>query len=403
MAVEVFMPRLTHDMTIGRLLHWLKHEGDEVKIGEPLFEVETDKAVSEVQAEANGILQAIVFNEDQEVPVGAVMAYIVAKGEELPTPIRNSPNTFIKPMSQGNVGKEKNDIIASHSQDEILKERVLITPIARKLAQEYQIDIDQLQGSGPRGKIVEADVRAWIKQREEQMAVVSTPVDDMAYEVIHLSDVQRITGQRMTQSATGIPQFALEVDVNMAEAMRLRNFIATQLGLKISYTTFLIEATAKALRFHPRLNASFVEGEIRSYKAINIAVAIATTHGLLAPVIHNTDTLTLMQIQERMDYFKNLPEEKSFNINDLSRGTFTISNLGMYGIDRFTALINPPQAAILAVGQIGEKLVLKEEKPIIQSFMTLRLSVDHRVVDGAIAALFLMELKKNIECPDAFR
>lgn len=402
MAVEVFMPRLTHDMTIGRLLHWLKHEGDEVKIGEPLFEVETDKAVSEVQAEANGILQAIAYNEDQQVPVGAVMAFIVGEGEESPTPVVKKSNNFIAPPSPANVGKEKNDTIERHSQSEISKERVSITPIARKLAQENQIDIGQLQGSGPRGRIIEADVRACIKQREDQVAVTHPPVEDMTYEVIPLGDIQRITGQRMTQSATDIPQFALEVDVNMAEAMRLRNFIATQLGIKISYTTFLIEATAKALRFHPRLNASFVEGEIRSYKAINIAVAIATTQGLLAPVIHNTDTLTLTQIQERMDYLKNLPEEKSFNINDLSNGTFTISNLGMYGIDRFTALINPPQAAILAVGQIGEKLVLKDDKPVMQSIMTLRLSVDHRVMDGAIAALFLMDLKKNIEYPGVF-
>lgn len=401
MSYEVFMPRLTHDMTSGHILHWLKKEGDVVKIGEALFEVETDKAVSEVQAEANGILQAIAFDEDQDVPVGAVMAFIVQKGEEFsPSATKNA----MKSVTQSSLGKHQEEInksVQKSHPEEVLKQRLFITPIARRLIKEYHVDIDQLKGSGPSGKIVEADVRLWIKQREEQVTVAPTSTNEMEFEIIRLTDVERITGQRMYQSATSIPQFTLEVDVDMTEIIRLREFITTQMAYKVSYTTLLIEVTAKALRLHPRLNASFVEDQIRSYKSINIGVAMATSQGLIAPVIQKADTLTLATIQERINYFQSVAVGKSFCIKDLSNATFTISNLGMYGIDRFTALINPPQAAILAVGQIREKLVLKAGKPIMQPLMTLRLSVDHRVVDGAIAAPFLMDLKTNIEKIDS--
>ncbi|MBN1535508.1 MAG: 2-oxo acid dehydrogenase subunit E2 [Anaerolineales bacterium] len=398
MASEVFMPRLTHDMTSGRLLHWLKKEGDLVSIGETLFEVETDKAVSEVQAEASGLLQKIAFQEEQDVPVGAVMALIIAYGEELPVSAKGILGKSIFPPSQDNRRVQEQNQNRDVAQRESPPERrVFITPIARKLAIENNIDLNLLKGSGPRGKIVEADVRAWIAQRNELASVAYTPVEDMAYEIIPLTDIQRITGQRMTQSATTIPQFTLEVDVNMAEASRLRNFLSSQLGVKISFTTLITDATAKALHLHPRLNATYVEGEIRCYKSINIAVATATGQGLLAPVIHDADTLTLAQIQERINYFQSHSDGKSFSIEDLSHATFTLSNLGMYSIDRFTALINPPQAAILAVGKICEQVTMKTDKPLIYPLMTLRLSIDHRILDGATAAPFLMDVKEILE------
>lgn len=308
MAHEVYMPRLTHDMTSGRLLQWLKKEDDEVRTGDPLFEVETDKAVSEVQAEISGVLKGITFLEGQEVPVGEVMAFIVQNGEEIKPSLHKKPEMNITKKYSATDSQEKQNIKSSLKQDEISEQRVLITPIARKLVKEYQIDLNELKGSGPRGKIVEADVRELIKQREQNFHMVSTSGENQEYEVIHLTDIQRITGERMSLSATSIPQFTLEMDVDMTEPTRLREFIVNQLGIKISYTTLLTEATAKALRLHPRLNASFEEGEFRCFKSINIGVAIATNQGLLAPVIRNADTLNLAQIQERINYFQSLAE-----------------------------------------------------------------------------------------------
>jgi pyruvate dehydrogenase E2 component (dihydrolipoamide acetyltransferase) len=399
MASEVFMPRLTHDMTTGRLLRWFKREGDFVNKGEPLFEVETDKAVSEVQAESSGILKGIADLKDQEVQVGAVMAFIVMEGEEI-SQLAATISPVIQPQPD-RLSNEKSSSQPENRSITISEQHVLITPIARKLVKEHNIDIHQLKGSGPHGRILEADVLFWISRRENQTPVSFPFIGEDEYDEIPRTDIQRKTGERMLLSATSIPQFTLEVDVNMAEALRLREFIKTLLGLNISISSFLIAATARTLRFHPRLNGRFIGNQIRSYKSINLGVAMATSQGLLAPVIHNTDALTLAQIQGRLDAFKSQASGKSFSASDLSGGTFTISNLGMYGIDRFTGLINPPEIAILTIGQMRDHIILKADKPIPQPILTLRLSADHRVLDGATAAPFLVDLKKLIEDPQS--
>lgn len=402
MATEVYMPRLTHDMTKGRLLRWLKNEGDTVNQGDVLFEVETDKAVSEVLAEASGRLLSITYHENQEVPVGAIMAFIVEEGEEIPSMIVSMPQFNAEEISRiDHIPTAKTQYEEDNNQGSSSERRLFVTPIARKLIRQHNISIDQLKGSGPRGKIIEADILQYLRQQENRETVINVAQSELEFELVELSEIQRITGQRMIQSATTIPQFMLEVDVSTEGVFHLREFLKAQLGIDISFTSFLVKATASSLKLHSRLNASLVDGHIHIYKQINIGVATATNHGLVAPVVHNADTLTLAQIQERIDYFQRQAGSKGFTLQDLSGGTFTISNLGMYGIDRFTALINPPEAAILAVGRIHKQVALKDDHPVEQQMLTLRLSVDHRILDGATAAPFLIDLKKTIENPNS--
>lgn len=367
MAEEVFMPRLTHDMQSGRLLRWLKQEGELVRKGEPLFEVETDKAVSEVAAEASGRLQSVTYGQDQDVPVGTTMALIVGEGE---APAAGPP------------------------------ERILITPIARRIASDHQVDLTLLKGSGRGGRVVEADVHHFISQREQASPIMAVAVPaEVEYEVVRLSNIQRITGQRMLQSFQTIPQFMLEVDVDMNEAVRLRQNLNPEAKSPTSFTALLVKAAALALRRFPRINATYDGDNLNCYKQVNIGVAMTAKDDLLVPVIHQADTLTLKQIQERLDGLKQQASQGALNIGQLSGGTFTLSNLGMYGIDRFTALVNPPQVAILAAGQVREQAWVEGDRLVIRPALTLRLSIDHRALDGATASPFLVELQKMIENP----
>ena len=365
MAEEVYMPRLTHDMQSGRLLRWLKQEGELVQKGEPLFEVETDKAVSEVAAEASGRLRSVTYGQDQDVPVGTRMALIVGKGE---APEAGPP------------------------------QRAIITPVARRIAREHHVDLALLKGSGKGGRVVEADVHQYLSQQKQVSSTMTVAAPaEVEYEVVGLSNIQRITGQRMLKSSQTIPQFTLEVDVDMNEAVRLRQSLDPDLKSPPSFTALLVKAAALALRRFPRINATYDGDNLNCYKQVNIGVAMSAKDDLLVPVIHQADTLTLKQIQERLDCLKLQASQGTLNTGQLSGGTFTLSNLGMYGIDRFTALVNPPQVAILAAGQVREQAWVEGDKLVIRPVLTLRLSIDHRALDGAAASPFLVELQKMIE------
>jgi len=367
MAEEVFLPRLTHDMESGRLVRWLKQEGDAVLKGEALFEVETDKAVSEVTAEASGRLQSVEYKEGQDIPVGARMALIIQEGEATPV---------------------------------MTPSRISISPIAKRIARDHNVDLALLKGSGPGGRVVEADVRQYLSQEEQTSPIKAVaPPAEVEYEVVKLSTIQRITGQRMLQSSQTIPQFTLEVDVDMNEAVRLRQSLNPEAKSPISFTALLVKATALVLRHFPRINATFDGESLDCFKQINIGVAMTAKDDLTVPVIHQADTLTLEQIQEQLDDLKQQAFQGGLDAGQLSGGTFTLSNLGMYGIDRFTALVNPPQVAILAVGQVREQPWVEGGRLVTRPVLTLRLSVDHRALDGAAASPFLVELRKMIENP----
>lgn len=376
MPVEIFMPRLTHDMAEGVLVQWYKREGDQVQKGEPLFAVETDKATVDVEAEASGYLQGPRFAPGDRVPVGQLMGWIVAAGETLPEH-DVTPKAFAAIPSPQEGG------------------RIVASPLAKRMAKEHGIDLRQIKGRGPHGRVTQADVLAYWRQQSIQAA----PLEEVPFDVYPLSPLQQTTGQRMLASSQTVPQFTLEIDVDMSEACRWQAQCAEWSGVKISYTALIVKVVAQALRKHPRLNAAFIEQQLRVYREINIGIAMAVEQGLIVPVIRQADKMSVFQIQEALTQLRAKAQELKFASGELDTGTFTISNLGMYGIDAFRAIINAPQVAILAVGRIKERPIGVAGQIVLRPVMCLVLSVDHRALDGAQAAPFLVEVQRLLENP----
>jgi len=417
MAIEVFLPRLTHDMRSGIFTGWLKAEGERVNPGEALFEIETDKAVTEIAAEAGGIFSPKPVQPGDEIPIGTVIAYLLAEGEPPPdaqdAPPADGPAAggalIGEPSASGPAGSlarpsvQKIDPMVPGREPSreppTTGGRVVATPIARRMAREQGIDLGRLAGSGPGGRIIEADVQAFLSGQAAAAeaalaAAVGSLPEGVPYERVSLTRLQAITGQRMTLSSQTIPQFVLEVDVDMGEVVRLRHATAQK---RPSVTAILVKAAAEALRAHPRVNAGFEEGFVRIYKPINVGVAVATEEGLLVPVIHRADRLSVGEIQEALDSLREQARGGKVPPASLAGGTFTVSNLGMYGVDRFQALVNPPQAAILAAGRIRDLPWAGPEGIVVRPILTLRLTADHRVLDGAAAAAFLVAVKEQLE------
>lgn len=398
MATEVYMPRLTHDMQEGVLLNWLKEEGDQVQAGDPLFEVETDKAVTEVEADASGVLRGLRFKAGDEIPIGSTMAYILQKGEELPEqPVQQAPAASFQHEAAEPRDRAAEKARAPSGASDARRPRIIASPIAKRIAREHDIDVSQLSGSGPRGRIVEADVRAFMEAQTESRAV--GPGWAPAYEKIPLTRIQKTTGERMARSFQTAPQFTLEVDVNMKETVRWREAYQRVDGEKVSYTSILVYVAARALRRHPRVNVSFHGDHLRQYHDVNIGVAMASPDGLMVPVLHNVDRLSLDDIHARIKELQNQASNNRLPVEALRAGTFTVTNLGMYGIDRFQAIINPPEAAILAAGRITEWPWVDNDGREMRPLLTLRLSVDHRALDGAAAAPFLTGIRALLENP----
>jgi len=405
MPAEVCMPKLTHDMDAGVLLEWYKQEGDEVQKGEPLFSVETDKAAVDVEAEESGVLRDIRFDPGDVVPIGEIVGRIVAPGEE-PSPWAGG--------------------------------RIVATPVAKRIAQTNAVDLRQLSGRGPHGRITKADVEAHLAHRRTPPAPTgpsrtAPDADQAPYEIVTLSRLRQRTGERMLASVRTAPHFDLEVEVDASEAGRWRARYGEEDGTNVSYTALLVRVVAYALREHPQLNASFVDGEagrvpsewpfaggrvpsewpfaggrvpsewpFAGGREINVGVAMATANGLMVPVIHHADEMSLRQIQTHIARLREKAKPKSggrFAPEDIQGGTFTVSNLGMYGVDAFRAIINPPEAAILAVGRIVERPVGVGGQIVLRPLMRLVLSVDHRAVDGAQAAAFLASIRRYLENP----
>ncbi|GAB4434597.1 MAG: dihydrolipoamide acetyltransferase family protein [Anaerolineae bacterium] len=380
MAVEIRLPKLTHDMEAGVFVEWYKREGEATKRGDVLYAVETDKATADVEAEADGVLRGIMVQPGDEVTVGQVIAYLTAPGEAAP-----SPSTEQAAPLPGQA-----EAAAPHdAADPGAGGRVVATPLARRVAREKGIELRGMRGSGPRGRIVRADVLAAAARAP------APPADEALYEVVARTRVQDQTARRLTQMWQETPQFVLDLAADMTEAMRWR----AKTGGRFSLTTLLVRVAAAALRRHPQCNSLLVDGALRRYRAINIGVAMASEAGLVVPVIHDADRLAAEGIQARLDALRTRAEAGRLTPDDLRGGTFTVSNLGMYGVDAFTAVLNPPQVAILACGRIQETPVAVAGEVAIRPMLTLRLTVDHRAVDGAEAAPFLAAVKDLLENP----
>jgi len=424
-AKDVIMPALGMAQETGTLIQWLKAAGDSVAKGEPLMEIETDKATVEIEAPASGILSNMTAQAGDVIPVGQRIALILAPGEsESQTPPSRPEPAFssqpdakllsinatpvaarlaaehnldisqIKPNG-GQIRKE--DVLAFLKDEgkgmkdettQVYPSHVLASPKARRLAKERGLNLKTISGSGPDGAVLAADLPSPTGRRagdEEETTTVSR--------------IWRVMVDRLSQAWTTIPHFYLIREVNASRLVAWREKIQNNSAEKITYTDLLVKLTAAVLRKYPRLNASWQNDNIVLNSEINIGLAVAVDDGLLVPVIHHSDEMNLSQLASRRTEIVARARVGKLSLDDSSGGTFTISNLGMYGVDAFNAIVNPPQAAILAVSRIADRVVPLNGQPSVQPMMTLSLSCDHRVVDGARGAEFLQALADLIEEP----
>lgn len=394
MAVEVFVHKMSEHMASARIVHWLVREGERVEQHQPIMEVETDKAVAELEAPASGILKGIRAGavDGAQVPVGETIAFIAEPDEEVPVLPPLGP---VEAEAEAQAAPPPPPVPA---RAEPGPRRA--TPVARRVAKELGIDLSLVTGTGPAGRIKEEDVRAFAASRN--MAAPSPAPSETAVEWLDLTPAQRLTGQRMVESVHTAPQFTLTVSADMTNALRLREGlmeqILTETGERLSLTAILVKVVAEALKRHPRANASFEGGRIRLYRQIHVGVAVGSQAGLIVPVVKDADQKSLAQIALEVKSFQDKAQGQGFSTDDLAGGTFTISNLGMYGIDCFNAIVNPPQSAILAAGRVVETPVaLPDDTIALRPMITLSLSVDHRVMDGIQGAEFLSEIKERLE------
>ena len=397
MAISVVMPALELTQETGKLVSWRKKEGEAVAKGETLLEVETDKAVVEVEALADGYLAGVKAKEGDVIAVGRTIAWIVDKGEPVPAdeaPAAAVPGAAIPAPSTAELAAPSADAAISGA-------RVKISPKARRLASELHVNLDNVRGSGPSGEILASDIEAAAKSPAPSAAAPS-----IAAKLETLTTVGRLMAERTTQSWTTVPHFFLirEVEATALDQARerLATSAATSSGVKITHTDLLTALVARVLLQHPRLNASWTPDGIQLHPAVNIAIAIAVNDGVIAAVIPNAHLASIAEIAlQRRDLAERAKSGKS-RPQDFAGATFTISNLGMFQIDSFTAIIPPPQAAILAVGAITDRVVAVNGQPAVRSMMTLTLSCDHRVVDGARGAQFLIDLAQAIAEPQKY-
>jgi len=388
MAVSVVMPALELTQESGKLLAWRKKEGERVTRGEPLLDVETDKAVVEIEAPADGVLAGVKVREGAVVPVGQTIAWIVGPGEVPPPEVL--PPDF---ATRGASGRGHPALSITEVPEQPATPQARISPKARRLARERGVDVRNLRGSGPGGEILAADVLALAGSRGAATQA----------EMETVGRVGRLMAERTTLSWTTVPHFFVsrEVDARaLAEARdQLGSAIEQAHGVRPTHTDFLIALVARVLARHPRMNASWTNEGIRLHQEVNIGVAIAVKDGVATAVIHNANAADLGQIAaQRRDLTERARAGRS-RPADIAGATFTISNLGMYRVDAFSAIINPPQAAILAVGRIADRVVPIDGRPDIRPMMTLTLSCDHRVVDGVRAATFMDALAEAIREP----
>ena len=388
------MPALEMAQETGKLISWRKKEGERVTKGEPLLEIETDKAVLEVESPGDGILAGVKVEPGAEVPVGRTIAWIVKPGE---TPPAEDARVESGRKSATTAAVASAARAASAPAQPSARE-VRISPKARRLATEKGVDLDHVKGSGLGGEILAADVLTAAETKTSAPSAVAQGEG--------LSSVARLMAERTTQSWTTVPHFFVvrELDAGALDEARKRLApgIEASHGVKLTHSDLLVALIARVLAKHPRMNASWVGNSIRANGNINISLAMAVKDGVVAPVIPHADKASLGAIAVQRRELAERARANKLRPADLAGGTFTISNLGMFEVDAFTAIITPPQAAILAVGRIADRVVAVDGHPAVRPMMTLTLSSDHRVVDGARAAEFLRDVAKAIANPQAY-
>ncbi|MFZ1458245.1 MAG: pyruvate dehydrogenase complex dihydrolipoamide acetyltransferase [Saprospiraceae bacterium] len=421
MAEIIRMPRLSDTMEEGNIVAWLKKEGDKVKAGDVLAEVETDKATMELESFFDGVLLYIGVPSGPVV-VDGIIAIIGKEGEEFKHLLGESkvaqdekkpagPPEIKIPQQASSVETraEVVTIITKVEESPAIMEtsnRVKASPLAKNLAADAGLPINQIQGSGDQGRIIKKDVENFLANKPQiQAAPVQqsqqyvAPASAFAYGDVPVTQMRKTIARRLGESKFTAPHFYLTVEINMDNAVDARTVINVSAPVKISYNDFVIKASAAALRKHPPINSSWFGDKITYHKDINIGVAVAVEEGLLVPVINHADFKSMSQINQEVKELAGKAKTKKLTPQEMQGNTFTISNLGMFDIEEFTAIINPPDACILAVGSIIKKPIVKNDQIVIGNMMKVTLSCDHRVVDGATAAQFLQTLKSMLENP----
>ncbi|OYT49688.1 hypothetical protein B6U79_01345 [Candidatus Bathyarchaeota archaeon ex4484_231] len=370
MVTEVIMPKMGQTMEKGKIIKWLKKEGEKVRRGEPLLEIETDKTTIEVEARGSGILRKILAQEGEEVPIATPIAYIGEEDEPLPEKAM-APKPAAEPSPKEETAK--------------------ITRLKE----------EKVRGSGPGGRITKEDVLNYVASKASEAAAVKAEPE---FEVVPMTSMRKAIAKKMAESKATVPHFYVSTEVDMTEAVKMRERLLpkfeAETSVRLSFTHLLVKAVAEALEEFPQLNSTLEGENIKLWKNINIGIAVGLEDGLIVPVLRQANTLSLKEIASRVTSLVARAREKRLREDEFTGGTFTISNMGALDVDSFIAIINVPETAILATGRIKDKPVIINEAIAIRKIMTMTLSVDHRVVDGVLAARFLQKVKGLLEQPE---
>jgi len=387
MVTDVVMPRYSLTMQKGTVVKWLKKEGEAVEKGTPIVEIEADKVTTEVESPVSGFLLKICAQENAEVPVGEPLAYVGQLGESIPE------KTIVAVIVQEEKQATTMPQAAEESEEEEA-EKVRASPVARKLAKQHGVDLTQITGTGPGGRVTSEDVLQFVELHKDLRAVKET---------LPIKGMQKTIAERMSLSVKTAAHCSITIEVDASRMVDLRRKINTELKVEggVSYTDMLVKAVATALKDHPILNSTLEDGQLKIFEDVNVGVAVEVetegTSGLLVPVIRKADTKTLLEIAyESMRLIERVRTGMASH-EDLTGGTFTVTNLGMYSVETFIPIINPPESAILGAGTIAEKPMMLNGKVEVKPLMRLTLSFDHRVVNGAPAARFMQRLKQVLE------
>jgi pyruvate dehydrogenase E2 component (dihydrolipoamide acetyltransferase) len=400
MATLIAMPKLSDTMDEGIILKWVKKEGQEIKQGEILAEVQTDKADMELEAYDGGIVRKLFVPEGAGVPVGRPIAIIGTADEDISAMLQASGTAAPKksahadsPAPQAAAPAPSAAALAPAREEGRLK----ASPLAKKLAEELQVDIAAVTGSGPNGRIVKQDVKLFASQPSASPG--GRLIQNRADTAVPLTLMRKTIAKRLTESKVTAPHFYLNYEVEMKKVIEFRSTINASVDAKISFNDLIVKAVASALRKHPDVNATFAGDKIIRHGSVHIGIAVAIEEGLITPVVRDADQKGLSEISAESKELATRARDKKLKPEEFSGGTFTVSNLGMFGVDSFTAIINPPEGAILAVGSIVEKPVVENGQIVVGARMMMTLSCDHRVIDGATGAQFMQDLKKFLENP----
>lgn len=392
MEIPVTMPKLGLIMTEGRIVQWLKSIGDSVKVGEPLLVIETDKVSIEVESPTTGVLSTIEVEAQSVVPIGTVIGTIFTAGEEadefvVSDKLRRQEEAQVEPVVHSGL-----------ASDTKRPGRLKATPVARRMAKDRGIDLSLVRGTGVQGAITKEDILAFAEHREAE-----EPPTQEQDEIVELTPIRRVAAERLTESFRSTPHFYLTVEADMSALLLLRDQLTAEAKPtaqpKPTVTDIVLWSVARCLRKHPELNASWGTGRVRLQAQTGIALAVSTEQGLVAPVLRDRDLQSLDHIVRRREDIVGRARIARLTLDDFEGGTFTLTNLGMYGIDTFDPIINPPQCAILAIGAIKDRVIVHEGQPVVRPTAHFTLAADHRVLDGVVGASFLQDLVDLIENP----